>query len=70
MQYPSDPEKAYKMWQDPDDENVWIATFYYWTDYGIGFLSQLGWEPNYWGQDPDNANMAILDGRRQLYQFP
>jgi len=70
MQYPSDPEKAYKMWQDTDDENVWIAEFYYWTDYGVGFLSQLGWEPNYWGQDPDNPNMAILDANAGYINFP
>lgn len=70
MQYPSDPEKAVQMWLDPADENWFVVEFYYWTGYGIAFIGQLDWEPNYWGQDPDNANLVIKDPNSSYINFP
>ncbi|MDH3321935.1 MAG: DUF4625 domain-containing protein [Flavobacteriaceae bacterium] len=62
-----DVSKATRMWKDPDNEDWFVLEFYYWTDYGIKFVGQLGWEPSNWGLDPnDNSKMINSQDSQEI----
>mgnify|MGYP006108069925 FL=1 len=57
--YGWDPEKATKMWQDPNDDQWFISEFYYRTNDDIKFIAQLDWAPYNWGLDPNDKSKII-----------
>jgi hypothetical protein len=68
--YEWDQTKATKMWQDPNDDKWFVCEFYYWTDYGVKFLGQLGWDPLNWGLDPSNGAKIINSQDSGAIEFP
>ena len=66
----SDPTKATKMWQDPQNSQVFIGEFYYKTGMGIKFLGQLASSPNNWGLNPNNNSQIINSQNSQAINFP
>lgn len=65
-----DETKATQMWKSPNNEDWFVLEFYYWTDYGIKFIGQLGWEPNNWGTDPNDPTKIINSQDSGTIEFP
>lgn len=65
-----DETKGTQMWKNPEDEDWFVLEFYYWTDYGIKFTSELDWEPNNWGTDPNDSTKIINSQDSGTIEFP
>lgn len=68
--YGSDATKATKMWKSPQNNQVFIAEFYYKTGMGIKFIGQLGLSPNNWGLNPNNTSQIINSPNSLEINFP
>jgi len=65
-----DPTKATQMWQDPNDDEVFIVEFYYTTGNDVKFIGQLAWSPLNWGLNPENTSEIINSQDSQGINFP
>lgn len=63
--YGWNPEKATKMWQDPNNDQLFIVEFYYKTNDDVKFIAQLDWAPYNWGLDPNN-NTRIINAQNSV----
>lgn len=68
--YGWNPAKATKMWQSPQNNQVFIAEFYYTTGSGVKLIGQLDWGPNNWGLNPNNSAQLINSQNSLEINFP